>query len=195
MEHTLPTLPFAPDALVPYMSEETLRFHHGKHHQAYIDNLNKLVKGTAFESLELKEIIRQAPQGPIYNNAAQVWNHSFFWNCLQPAGNGTPKGPLLLAICAKWGSVAGFNEAFRTAAIGNFGSGWTWLVQRKDGAVDVINTGAAGNPLVDGETPLLCIDVWEHAYYVDYRNQRPAFVDAFLSHLVKWRFAESNFRS
>jgi len=195
MEHQLPQLPFAMDALAPHMSRETLEYHYGKHHQAYVTNLNNLIKGTEYEALELEAIIRKAPAGGIYNNSAQVWNHSFFWNCLTPGGGGAPAGALAAAIDAKWGSLAEFAKAFQASAVGNFGSGWTWLVKKTDGSVDIVNMGAAGTPLTTGDKALLCIDVWEHAYYIDYRNLRPKFVDTFLSSLANWRFAEQNFAS
>ena len=193
MTHTLPELPFAKDALAPHMSAETLEFHHGKHHNAYVTNLNNLIPGTAFESMSLEEIVKAAPAGGVYNNAAQVWNHTFFWNCLSANGGGEPTGALAEAINAKWGSVDEFKKAFTASAVGNFGSGWTWLVKKADGSVDIVNMGAAGTPLTTGDTALLCIDVWEHAYYVDYRNLRPKFVETFLTSLVNWDFAQANF--
>lgn len=193
MEHTLPTLPFAIDALAPHMSKETLEYHHGKHHNAYVVNLNNLIKGTDYESLDLEAIVKKAPAGGIYNNAAQVWNHTFFWNCLSPNGGGEPKGALADAIKAKWGSFDDFKKAFQASAVGNFGSGWTWLVKKADGSVDIVNMGAAGTPLTTGDKALLTIDVWEHAYYVDYRNLRPKFVETFLNSLANWSFAEKNF--
>mgnify|MGYP001609029339 CR=1 FL=1 len=192
MEHTLPPLPYALDALAPQLSRETLEYHHGKHHNAYVVNLNNLQKGTPFESMGLEEIVKKA-MGPIYNNAAQVWNHTFFWSCMKPEGGGEPKGALAAAINAKFGSYVAFTEAFTKSAVGNFGSGWTWLVKKPDGTVDIVNMGAAGTPLTTPDKPLLTIDVWEHAYYIDYRNQRPKWVEAFLSLLVNWRFAEANF--
>jgi len=193
MEHQLPALPFAIDALAPHMSRETLEYHHGKHHQAYVTNLNNLIKGTEYEALELEAIIRKAPAGGVYNNSAQVWNHTFFWNCLTPNGGGAPGGELAAAIEAKWGSFAEFSKVFQASAVGNFGSAWTWLVKKADGTVDIVNMGAAGTPLTTGDTALLCVDVWEHAYYVDYRNLRPKYVETFLAHLVNWRFAEQNY--
>ncbi|WP_332671292.1 superoxide dismutase [Aromatoleum sp.] len=193
MEHTLPQLPYAKDALVPHISAETLEFHHGKHHQAYVTNLNNLIKGTEFENLDLEAIVKKAPAGGIYNNSAQVWNHTFFWNCLTPNGGGEPTGTLADAIKAKWGSFEDFKKAFTTSAVGNFGSGWTWLVKKADGSVDIVNMGAAGTPLTTGDKALLCIDVWEHAYYIDYRNRRPDFVAAFLNSLANWDFAARNF--
>jgi Fe-Mn family superoxide dismutase len=194
MEHTLPPLPYPIDSLAPHYSQETLEFHHGKHHNAYVVNLNNLQKGTEYEALTLEEIIKKAPNpGPIYNNAAQIWNHTFFWNCMKPQGGGEPSGKLADAINAKWGSYAAFKEAFVKSAAGNFGSGWTWLVKKADGSVDIVNTGAAGTPLTSADKALLTVDVWEHAYYIDYRNLRPKFVETFLSNLVNWQFAESNF--
>ena len=193
MEHQLPALPFALDALAPHMSRETLEFHHGKHHQAYVTNLNNLSKGTEFASMSLEEIVRKAPAGGVFNNAAQIWNHSFFWNCLSPKGGGEPGGALLEAINKKWGGYAAFKEAFHKSAVGNFGSGWTWLVKKADGTVDIVNTGNAATPLTTSDKPLLTVDVWEHAYYIDFRNRRPDFVTTFLNHLVNWSFAESNF--
>ena len=193
MEHQLPALPFALDALAPHMSRETLEFHHGKHHQAYVTNLNNLSKGTEFASMSLEEIVRKAPAGGVFNNAAQIWNHSFFWNCLSSKGGGEPRGALLEAINKKWGGYAAFKEAFHKSAVGNFGSGWTWLVKKADGTVDIVNTGNAATPLTTADKPLLTVDVWEHAYYIDFRNRRPDFVTTFLNHLVNWSFAESNF--
>ena len=193
MEHQLPPLPFAMDALAPHLSQETFEYHYGKHHQAYVTNLNNLIKGTEYEALDLEAIVRKAPAGGLYNNSAQVWNHSFFWNCLTPNGGGAPTGALAAAIDAKWGSFAEFAKAFQASAVGNFGSGWTWLVKKADGTVDIVNMGAAGTPLTIGDQALLCIDVWEHAYYIDYRNLRPKFVETFLNNLANWRFAEQNF--
>lgn len=192
MEHTLPALPFAKDALAPHMSEETFEYHYGKHHQAYVTNLNNLIKGTEFENASLEEIVKKSSAG-IYNNSAQIWNHTFFWNCLSPNGGGEPTGALADAIKAKWGSYEDFKKAFQASAVGNFGSGWTWLVKKADGSVDIVNMGAAGTPLTTGDKALLTIDVWEHAYYIDHRNARPKFVETFLNHLVNWEFAAANF--
>ena len=153
MEHTLPALPYAMDALQPHMSKETFEYHYGKHHQAYVTNLNNLIKGTEFENLDLEAIIKKAPAGGIYNNSAQVWNHTFFWNCMKPNGGGEPTGALADAIKAKWGSVDEFKKAFQTSAVGNFGSGWTWLVKKADGSVDIVNMGAAGTPLTTATAP------------------------------------------
>ncbi|MDR3298584.1 MAG: superoxide dismutase [Fe] [Candidatus Accumulibacter sp.] len=192
MEHQLPQLPFAQDALAPSISKETIEYHYGKHHQSYVANLNNLIKGTEYENLELEAIVKKAGGG-VYNNAAQVWNHTFFWNGLKPNGGGAPSGALAAAIDKKWGSFDAFRKAFQTSAVGNFGSGWTWLVKKTGQSVDIVNMGAAGTPLTTGDTALLCIDVWEHAYYVDYRNQRAKFVEVFLDKLANWSFAEKNF--
>ncbi|MFN7756128.1 MAG: superoxide dismutase [Betaproteobacteria bacterium] len=192
MEHTLPPLPYAMDALAPHLSKETFEFHYGKHHQAYATNLNNLIKGTEFENAGLEDIIRKSAGG-IFNNSAQVWNHSFFWTSMKPNGGGEPAGALAEAINRKWGSYAGFKEAFTKSATTNFGSGWTWLVKKPDGSVDIVNTANAGTPLTTADKALLTIDVWEHAYYIDFRNARPKFVETFLNHLVNWDFAARNF--
>ncbi len=192
MAHTLPALPYAKNALAPHLSEETFEYHYGKHHQAYVTNLNNLIPGTEFENASLEDIIKKA-SGGIYNNAAQIWNHTFFWSCLKPAGGGEPTGALAAAINTKRGSFAAFKEAFTKSAVGNFGSSWTWLVKKADGSVDILNTGAAGNPLTSGDVPLLTIDLWEHAYYIDYRNARPKFVETFLDKLANWDFAAASF--
>ena len=192
MAFELPELPYDYDALAPFMSRETLEYHHDKHHKAYVDKLNELQKGTEFENMELEDVIKKS-SGGIYNQAAQIWNHTFFWNCMAPEGGGEPSGALAEAINAKFGSYAAFKEAFVKSAAGNFGSGWTWLVKKDDGSVDIVNMGAAGTPLTTADKPLLTVDVWEHAYYIDYRNARPKFVETYLSKLVNWKFAESNF--
>ena len=192
MIHQLPELPYAKNALEPHISAETLEFHYGKHHQTYVTNLNNLIKGTEFEELSLEDIVLKS-SGGIFNNAAQVWNHTFFWNCLKPNGGGAPSGALAAAINAKWGSIDEFKKTFQASAVSNFGSGWTWLVKKADGSVDIVNMGAAGTPLTTGDKALLCVDVWEHAYYIDYRNLRPKFVETFLNSLVNWAFAEKNF--
>ncbi len=193
MEHQLPALPYAKDALAPHMSAETFDYHYAKHHQAYVTNLNNLIKGTEFENASLDDIIKKAAGG-IYNNAAQVSNHTFFWSCMKPQGGGAPTGALAEAINKKWGTLDEFKKAFQTSAVGNFGSGWTWLVKKADGSLDIVNLGAAGTPIKSGEgKPLLTIDVWEHAYYIDYRNARPKFVETFLNSLVNWDFAAKNF--
>jgi superoxide dismutase len=192
MEHTLPPLPYGMDDLAPHYSRETLEYHHGKHHKAYVDNLNKLQQGTEFASMSLEEIVKKA-SGGIYNNAAQIWNHTFFWNCMKSAGGGEPDGALGKAIAEKWGSYGAFKEAFTKSAVGNFGSGWTWLVKKSDGSLDIVNMGPAGTPLTTGDKPVLTVDVWEHAYYIDYRNARPKFVETYLDKLVNWAFAQGNF--
>ena len=192
MEHTLPPLPYPRDALAPHISEETLDYHYGKHHQAYVTNLNNLIKGTEFENSSLEEIIKKS-SGGIYNNSAQIWNHTFFWSSLKPNGGGAPTGALADAINQKWGSFDEFKKTFQASAVGNFGSGWTWLVKKADGGVDIVNMGAAGTPLTTGDKALLTIDVWEHAYYIDYRNARPKFVETFLASLANWDFAEKNY--
>ncbi|MEK6670184.1 Fe-Mn family superoxide dismutase [uncultured Aquabacterium sp.] len=192
MAHTLPALPYAQDALAPHLSKETFEYHYGKHHQAYVTNLNNLIPGTEFENLALEEIIQKS-SGGVYNNAAQIWNHTFFWNCMKPNGGGAPTGALADAINAKFGSYDAFKEAFTKSAVGNFGSGWTFLVKKADGSVDIVNMGPAGTPLTTGDKALLTVDVWEHAYYIDYRNARPKFVEVFLNSLVNWDFAAANF--
>ena len=191
MTHVLPPLPFAKDALEPVISAETIDFHYGKHHQAYATNLNNLVPGTEFENASLEEIVMKA-DGGIFNNAAQVWNHTFYWNGLSPDGGGEPTGALGAAIDKAFGSFAAFKEAFIKSAVGNFGSGWTWLVKNEDGSVAIVNTSNAANPLRDGKTPLLTIDVWEHAYYIDYRNARPKYLGEIWK-LVNWEYAATNF--
>ncbi|HKI63083.1 MAG TPA: superoxide dismutase [Fe] [Burkholderiales bacterium] len=191
MEHKLPPLPYAMDALAPHISKETLEFHYGKHHQAYVTNLNNLIKGTEFEKASLEEIVKKA-SGGVFNNAAQVWNHTFFWSCMKPGGGGKASGALAAAIDKKWGSFDAFKEAFSKSAVGNFGSGWTWLVKKGDGGVDIVNTSNAGTPVTGADKPLLTIDVWEHAYYIDYRNARPKFVETFLASLANWEFAGKN---
>ncbi len=192
MTHELPDLPYAKDALEPHISAETLEYHHDKHHQAYVTNLNNLIPGTEFENMSLEDIIKKAPAGGIFNNAAQVWNHTFYWNCLSPNGGGEPSGALADAINAAFGSFADFKEKFSTSAVTNFGSGWTWLVKNADGSVEIVNTSNAGCPLTSDQTPLLTCDVWEHAYYIDYRNLRPKYVESFWN-LVNWDFVASNF--
>ncbi|CAM8652310.1 SodA Superoxide dismutase [Burkholderiales bacterium] len=191
MEHTLPALPYAMDALSPHISKETLEFHYGKHHQTYVTNLNNLIKGTEFESASLEDIVRRS-SGGVFNNAAQVWNHTFYWHSLSPNGGGEPKGALAAAIEAKWGSYAAFKEAFTKSAVGNFGSGWTWLVKKSDGSLDIVNTSNAATPLTTDDHALLTCDVWEHAYYVDYRNRRPDYLGAFWA-LANWDHAAAQF--
>jgi len=191
MEHTLPALPYAMDALAPNISKETLEFHYGKHHQAYVTNLNNLIKGTEFENMGLEDIVKKS-SGGVFNNAAQIWNHTFYWNSLSPKGGGEPAGALAAAINAKWGSFAAFKEAFNKMAVGNFGSSWTWLVKKADGSVDIVNTSNAATPLTGADKPLLTCDLWEHAYYIDYRNRRPDYLGAYWN-LVNWEFAAKNF--
>lgn len=190
MTFTLPELPYAKDALVPHMSQETLEFHHGKHHNAYVNNLNNLIKGTKYEHMSLEEIILSS-EGPIFNNSAQIWNHTFFWNSLSPKGGGEATGDALLAIKSEWGSFEKFKEEFTKSAVANFGAGWTWLVKNKDGKLAIVNTSNAQTPLTTGATPLLTVDVWEHAYYIDYRNERPKFINGFWA-LVNWDFVNRN---
>ena len=191
MAHTLPALPYAMDALAPIISKETLEFHYGKHHQTYVTNLNNLIPGTEFESASLEEIVKKS-SGGVFNNAAQIWNHTFYWNSMAPNAGGEPTGKLADAIKAKWGSVAAFKEAFNKSAAGNFGSGWSWLVKKPDGSVDIVNTSNAATPLTTTDVPLLTCDVWEHAYYIDFRNARPKYLESFWS-LVNWSFAAKNF--
>ena len=191
MKHELPDLPYAIDALEPTISHETLEFHHGKHHQAYVNNLNNLIEGTEFADASLEDIVKKAPAGPIFNNAAQVWNHTCYWNSMSPNGGGEPSGALAEAINKACGSFDEFKKAFAQKAATNFGSGWTWLVKNSDGSVSIENTSNAGNPLTSGQQPLLTCDVWEHAYYIDYRNARPAYVEAWWN-IVNWKFAEDN---
>ena len=176
------------------MSRETLEYHWGKHHRTYVENLNALVAGTPWEAKSLEDVVREAPAGGLFNNAAQHFNHSFFWKCLTPAGGGRPQGALLDAVVEAWGSFEGFREAFSKAAAGNFGSGWTWLVKNAEGELEIVSTSNADTPLRAGLRPILTIDVWEHAYYIDYRNARAKFIEAFFEKLVNWKFAEENFR-
>ena len=191
MAHELPALPYEKNALEPVISAETIDFHYGKHHQTYVNNLNNLVPGTEFEKASLEDIIKTA-EGGIFNNGAQVWNHSFYWNCLSPNGGGEPSGALAEAINEAFGSFASFQEAFSKSAATNFGSGWTWLVKNADGSVEIVNTSNAGNPMRDGKKPLLTVDVWEHAYYIDYRNARPKYLEAIWK-IVNWNFAAQNY--
>ena len=190
MKHQLPDLPYAADALEPHISTETLEFHHGKHHRAYVTKLNELIAGTQYEDLPLEEVVRTA-SGATFNNAAQIWNHSFYWNCLSPSGGGAPTGKIAEAIAARWGSFDKFKQELTQSAVTNFGSGWTWLVKNEHGELEVLNTANAGNPLTEGKTPILTIDVWEHAYYIDYRNVRPQYIEAYWQ-LVNWEFANQN---
>lgn len=193
MTFELPALPYAQDALAPHISAETLDYHHGKHHKAYVDKLNTLVPSTAFEGKSLEEVIKTAPAGPIFNNAAQIWNHTFYWSSLSPNGGGAPTGKVGDAIIKAFGSFEKFKEDFANSAINNFGSSWTWLVKKADGSVAIVNTSNAGTPLTDSSvTPLLTLDLWEHAYYIDFRNARPKYIETFWT-LVNWDFANKNF--
>jgi Fe-Mn family superoxide dismutase len=191
MIHELPPLPYAIDALEPHISRETLEYHHGKHHKTYVDNLNKLIPGTEFENLSLEDIVRKS-SGGVFNNAAQIWNHTFYWNCLAPNAGGKPTGALAAAIDKAFGSFDAFKEKFSQTAIGTFGSGWGWLVKNASGGLEVVSTSNAGCPLTAGQTPLLTCDVWEHAYYIDYRNLRAKYVENFWN-LVNWDFVARNF--
>lgn len=191
MTHTLPPLPFGKNELEPHISTETIEYHYGKHHNAYVTKLNDGIKDTEFEDASLEDIIKRA-SGGIFNNAAQVWNHTFYWNSLSPNGGGEPTGAVADAIIATWGSFESFKQAFATSAAGNFGSGWTWLVKKIDDSLAIVNTDDAGTPMTNGDKALLTIDVWEHAYYIDYRNARPSYIEAFWK-LVNWQFVNTNF--
>jgi Fe-Mn family superoxide dismutase len=190
MTFKLPELPYAKNSLTPHMSEETLEFHYGKHHNAYVNNLNNLIKETKFDKMSLEEIILSS-EGTMFNNAAQIWNHTFFWNSLSPQGGGTPSGKILELINNSWGSFDKFKEEFTKSAIANFGSGWTWLLVGKEGKLEILNTSNAQTPITQELKPILTLDIWEHAYYIDYRNERPKFINAFWS-LVNWEFANKN---
>ncbi len=190
MSIELPALPYAMDALAPHISKETLEFHYGKHHKTYVDKLNGMLGGSEFEGKSLEEIVKSS-SGGVFNNSAQIWNHTFYWNCLSPNGGGEPSGALADKINAAFGSFAEFKTEFTNSAIGNFGSGWTWLVAKADGSVAIVNTSNAETPLTDNSvTAILTVDIWEHAYYIDYRNARPAYMDAFWA-LVNWDFVAS----
>jgi Fe-Mn family superoxide dismutase len=191
MEHKLPELPYAKDSLVPYITTETLEYHYGKHHKTYVDNLNKLIHGTEFENSSLEDIVKKA-SGGIFNNAAQIWNHTFYWNCLSSKGGGEPSGAIATAITKDFGSFVQFKEKFTNSAVTLFGSGWTWLVKNADDGLAIETTSNAGNPLKDGKKPLLTCDVWEHAYYIDYRNARAKYIESFWK-LVNGNFVEGNF--
>lgn len=188
--HKLPELPYAIDALEPHISKETLEYHHGKHHKTYVDKLNELIVGTEFEKLKLEEIVQKA-SGPIFNNAAQIWNHTFYWHSLAPKAGGEPDGALATAMKKKWGAFDTFKAAFTKSATENFGSGWTWLVLLPNGDLDIVNTSNAQTPITGDAKPLLTCDVWEHAYYIDRRNKRPEYLKAFWE-IANWRFAASN---
>ncbi len=191
MTFELPALPYAKDALAPHISAETIEYHYGKHHQTYVTNLNNLVPGTEFEGLSLEEIVKKS-SGGIFNNAAQVWNHTFYWNCLSPNGGGAPTGGLANAIDRSFGSFEKFKEEFSKCAVTTFGSGWAWLVKNANGSLELVSTSNAGCPLTAGQTPVLTCDVWEHAYYIDFRNLRPKYLEAFWA-LVNWEFASANY--
>jgi Fe-Mn family superoxide dismutase len=188
----LPPLPYADNALDPHISERTISFHYGKHHAAYVNNLNGLIEGTDNADKSLEDIVKSAPAGGLFNNAAQVWNHTFYWNCMSPDGGGDPTGELAAAIESSFGSIDAFKEQFKADSVGNFGSGWTWLVREGDGLA-IVKTDDADTPLAHGQTALLTIDVWEHAYYLDYQNARPAYVDTFIGNLLNWEFVAANF--
>ncbi len=192
MAHVLPELPYAQDALAPHISAETLEFHYGKHHQAYVNNLNGLVEGTEFAGKSLEDIVKTAPAGGLFNNAAQVWNHTFYFMGLSPKGGGAPTGALAEAITTAFGSFDEFKAAFTKSAATNFGSGWTWLVKTPAGGLEITNTDDAGSVLTTGNTAVLTIDVWEHAYYVDKRNARPAYIESWWN-VVNWDVASTNF--
>jgi len=192
MAFELPALPYAIDALAPHISQETLEFHHGKHHATYVAKLNGLVEGTELANKSLEELIKTS-QGGVFNNAAQIWNHTFYWNSLSPTGGGEPTGELLSAINDSFGSVEEFKAKFNDSAVNNFGSSWTWLVKNTDGSLAIVNTSNAATPLTDDSlTPLMTVDLWEHAYYIDYRNVRPNYLGGFWA-LINWEFASNNF--
>ena len=192
MAFELPALPYAQDALEPHISAETLAFHYGKHHKAYVDKLNGLAEGTDLAGKRLEEVVKTS-EGGVFNNAAQIWNHTFYWHCLSPNGGGAASGAIAAAIDAAFGSFDAFKEEFTNSAINNFGSSWTWLVKTADGGLAIVNTSNAGTPLTDDSvTPLLTVDLWEHAYYIDYRNARPKYMEAFWA-LVNWEFVNANF--
>ncbi len=193
MLHQQTPLPYAMDALAPHISRETLEYHYGKHHKAYIEKLNELAKGTEFADMKLVDVVRKS-SGPLFNNAAQAWNHTFYWDSLSPNGGGSPEDELATAVEKKWGTIEKFKTAFDKAAVENFGSGWTWLVRKPDGAVDIAKTSNAKTPVTGADIPLLTCDVWEHAYYIDYRNSRPDYMKAYWE-IVNWEFAAANFKS
>ncbi|NCF15781.1 MAG: superoxide dismutase [Fe] [Gammaproteobacteria bacterium] len=197
MSIEFPDLPYATDALEPHLSAKTLEFHHGKHHKSYVDKLNSAIQGTAYEDQSLETIMtgaHEASETAVFNNAAQAWNHSFLWHSMSPDGGGKPTGALADAINARFGNLEKFQAEFKAAALGRFGSGWAWLVRTADG-LDIVSTGNADTPLIDGATPLLTLDVWEHAYYLDYQNKRRAYIDAYLSELINWDFAAQNYEA
>ncbi len=191
MAFELPALPYEKNALEPHISSETLDFHYGKHHNTYVQKLNGLVEGTDLEGNSLEDIIKTS-SGGVFNNAAQIWNHTFYWNSLSPNGGGEPTGAVADAINAAFGSFEDFKAKFNDMAVNNFGSSWTWLVKKADGSLDIVNTSNAGTPITEGLTPLITVDLWEHAYYIDYRNVRPDYLKGFWA-LVNWDFANENF--
>jgi len=190
MAHQLPDLPFGPNDLEPFLSAETLEYHHGKHHKAYVDNLNKLTAGTPQENASLEDLIKTA-DGGVFNNAAQVWNHSFYWKCLKAGGGASPSADFQAKLAEAFGSFDDFKSKFSQSAVGQFGSGWAWLVKNADGSLAISTSANAENPIRNGQTPLLTCDVWEHAYYVDFRNARPKYLEEFWG-WVNWEFVESN---
>jgi Fe-Mn family superoxide dismutase len=193
MEHVLPKLPFANDALAPNISAETIEYHYGKHHKTYVDNINRLIQGTEWLNSSLEDIIKKAPPGGIFNNAAQVWNHTFYWSGLSPKGGGEAKGATADALIKNFGTLKDFQEKFTNAAVTHFGSGWAWLVKNPDGKLTIETTSNAGNPIRDGKKALLVCDVWEHAYYIDYRNARAKYVENFWK-IVNWDFVAANLK-
>ena len=196
MKIELPTLPFAQNALEPYISEKTIKFHYGKHHNAYVDNTNKMITGTEYENLSLEEIIKQSSRDEskkgLFNNAAQVWNHSFYWQCIKPGGGGIPTGEITELIEQIFGNYDAFVAEFKNAAMTQFGSGWAWLVMLEDGKLEIRKTANAETPLIENCKPLLTVDVWEHAYYLDYQNKRPDYLDMFINKLINWDFVISS---
>ena len=195
MAFQLPKLPYGLNALAPMISEETMKYHYGKHHQTYLNNLNQLIVGKPYEHMMLEDIVMMSAgfDQPVFNNAAQAWNHTFFWMCMSPNGGGMPGGRLMSDILAKWGTYEAFRDAFIAKAAGNFGSGWTWLVLNPETGLEIINTSNADTPLASDDIPLMVVDVWEHAYYIDYRNARVDFVRTFLDRLVDWNFVSKNY--
>lgn len=195
MAFQLPKLPYGLNALAPMISEETMKYHYGKHHQTYLNNLNELIVGKPYEHMMLEDIVMMSAgfDQPVFNNAAQAWNHTFFWMCMSPNGGGMPGGRLMSDIMAKWGTYEAFRDAFIAKAAGNFGSGWTWLVLNPETGLEIINTSNADTPLASDDIPLMVVDVWEHAYYIDYRNARVDFVRTFLDRLVDWNFVSKNY--
>lgn len=196
--HVLPPLPYSQDALEPHISAKTLSFHYGKHHQAYVTNLNNLLQNHDLATISLEDLIHQSAGKPetagIFNNAAQIWNHTFYWHCMKPQGGGKPTGLLLEKIIATFGTFEHFVAEFRQAALTQFGSGWAWLVQKEDRSIAITKTSNADTPMAHGQTALLTCDIWEHAYYIDYQNRRPDYVDTFMAHLVNWEFVSSNMK-